>query len=443
MKNKFLKYIKENKLADKTDKLLIGVSGGRDSIFMAEMFINTGFNISIAHTNFSLRGEESDLEEKFVKEYALKKGLMFYSTKFDTQSYATKNKISIQMAARQLRYSWFDKLIEENNYSKVAVAHNRNDTVETFFINLMRGTGIKGLKGISNKKKNVIRPVLFADRSEITSYLQENKIKWKDDSSNDSDKYQRNFIRHNIIPKIEEIEPNFTDRMQANMRALTKINTVYENEVKHRKSKIFVEQLDKILVNIDLLKQLDPLDTYLFEFIREYDFSYEQVLELIDMLDSSSGKQILSKSHRIVKDRDFLIITNLTAKNEEEYIIQKGMIHMKAPLHIHFDILNNINFEVPKNKEIACFDYQKLEFPLKLRRWKTGDSFMPLGMKNFKKISKFFIDEKFSLIDKENTWILTTANDNILWVVGHRIDNRFKIDDRTEKILSISIQDED
>ena len=443
MKNKFLKYIEKNKLAEKSEKILVGVSGGRDSIFMAEMFIKTGFDITIAHTNFSLRGEESDKEEVFVKDYAAKNNLQFHSIKFDTKAYASENKISIQMAARQLRYSWFDELIEENNYTKVAIAHNRNDTVETFFINLMRGTGIKGLKGISNKKGNIIRPVLWADRKDITKYLEDNNIKWKDDSSNDSDKYQRNFIRHNIIPKIEEIEPDFVSRMQANMRALTKINKVYENEVKHRKSKIFVRQLDKILVNIDMLKKLDPLDTYLFEFIREYDYSYEQVLELIDMLDSSSGKQILSKSHRIVKDRDFLIITNLTAKNEEEYIIQKGMIHMKAPLHIHFDILNNINFEVPKNKEIASFDCHKLEFPLKLRKWKNGDTFMPLGMKNFKKLSKFFIDEKFSLVDKENTWILTTANDNIIWVVGHRIDNRFIIDDRTEKIFSISIQDED
>ncbi len=441
MENRFLQYIEDNKLAEKSDNILIGVSGGRDSVFMAEMFIRTGFNITIAHTNFGLRGKESDSEEVFVKEYAAKHKLQCHSIKFDTTAYASENKISIQMAARRLRYSWFDELIEEHNYTKVAVAHNRNDTVETFFINLMRGTGIKGLKGISNKKGNVIRPVLFADRLEITKYLEANNIKWKDDSSNDSDKYQRNFIRHNIIPKIEEIEPDFISRMQANMRALTKINTVYENEVKYRKSKIFIHQLDKILVNIEMLKKLHPLDTYLFEFIREYDYSYEQVLELIDMLDSSSGKQILSKSHRIVKDRDFLIITNLTAKNEEEYVIQKGITHMKAPLHMHFDILNNINFEVPKDKKIACFDCQKLEFPLKLRKWKNGDSFMPLGMKNFKKLSKFFIDEKFSLVDKENTWILTTANNNIIWVVGNRIDNRFIIDDRTQKIFSISIKE--
>ena len=443
MKNRFLEYIKTNNLADKSDKILIGVSGGRDSVFMAEMFIRTGFDIEIAHTNFSLRGEESDSEEKFVKEYAKKHNLKFHSIKFDTKAYAQENKISIQMAARQLRYSWFDELIEEHNFASIAVAHNRNDTVETFFINLIRGTGIKGLKGISNKKGNVIRPILFADRKDITAYLQKNNIAWKDDSSNDSDKYQRNFIRHNIIPKFEELDQDFVSRMQTNMKALSSINAVYENEVKHRKQKVFVNQLDKILVNIEMLKKLNPLDTYLFEFIREYDFSYEQVLELIDILDSSSGKQILSKTHRIVKDREFLIITNLTQKNEEEYIIQKGMIHLKAPLHLHFEIFNNVNFKIPKDKNIASLDCQKLEFPLKLRRWKKGDSFMPLGMNNFKKLSKFFIDEKFSIVDKENTWILTTANNNIIWIVGHRIDNRFIIDEKTEKVYSISVQIDD
>jgi tRNA(Ile)-lysidine synthase len=443
MEKKFLKYIENHQLTEKSEKILIGVSGGRDSIFMAEMFIKTGFNIEIAHTNFSLRGKESNSEQDFVEKYAKKNKIKFHSIKFDTEAFAQVNKISIQMAARKLRYSWFDELLDKLNISKIAVAHNRNDTVETFFINLIRGTGIKGLKGISNKKGNVIRPVLFADRKDITTYLEKNKVAWKDDSSNDSDKYQRNFIRHNIIPKFEELDTDFVSRMQANMVALTKINTVYENEVKFRKDKIFVNQLDKIIVNIEMLKKLNPLDTYLFEFVREYDFSFDQVLELIDILDSSSGKQILSKTHRIVKDRDFLIITDLSHKNDEEYIIQKGIMHMRAPLHIHFDILNNNNFDIPKDRNIASFDCNKLKFPLKLRRWKRGDSFMPLGMNNFKKISKFFIDEKFSIVDKENTWLLTNANDDIIWVVGHRIDNRFIIDKNTEKIYSINVLEED
>lgn len=440
MKKRFLEYIKVNKLVDKSDKILIGVSGGRDSIFMAEMFIRTGFNISLAHTNFRLRNDESDSEEKFVKEYAKNNNLKFYSIAFDTEEYAKKNKISIQMAARYLRYSWFDELIEEHEYAKVAVAHNKNDSAETFFINLLRGTGLKGLKGIANKNGYIIRPVMFADRKEITKYLTTNNIKWKDDSSNASDKYQRNFIRHNIIPKLEELEPEFISRMESNMRALEHIHKVYENEVRYRRDKLFVRQLDKIMVNIEMLKQLDPLDTYLFEFIREYNFSYEQVLDLIDIIDGESGKMIISKTHRIVKDREFLLITDLKEKNEEEFKIQKGTIHMKVPLHFHLDIFNNVNFEIPKDKNIACFDCDKLEFPLTLRKWKEGDSFMPLGMKNFKKVSKYFIDEKFSLVDKEDTWLLTSGK-NIIWITGHRIDDRYKVDSGSEKIYSISLVD--
>ena len=439
MLNAFNKYIIDNNLTNKNERIIIGVSGGRDSIFLTTLFKLSGYNIAVAHCNFNLRGEEANKEQKFVNNFAKQNSLEFFTINFDTKKYAEEKAISIQMAARELRYSWFEQIRKDNNFDKIAIAHNKNDSVETFLINLTRGTGIKGLTGIKPKNGNIIRPILFVDRKEITNFLKEKNITWKDDSSNSSDKYTRNNIRHNIIPEFEKMNSDFISTMQKNIERLDNVYKVYNKEINLKRKKILIKQTDKTLINIDILKKLSPLNTYLFEFLKEFNFTPEQIPDIIDIIDSIPGKQITSATHRIIKDREYLIISEINKTlHNQEFIIPKGSIEIKVPLHIHIDMFNKNKYKIPKDKNIACFDFGKLKFPLKLRKWKTGDKFKPFGMNNFKKLSDFFIDNKFSIIDKENAWLLTDCNDNIIWIVNHRTDNRYRISSDTDKIIQFS-----
>jgi len=435
----FNKYISSNNLTNKNEKILIGLSGGRDSIFLTTLFKLSGYNISVAHCNFNLRGEESYKEQTFVEAFAKQNSLEFFTVNFNTKKYATKKAISIQMAARELRYNWFEKIRKEKNFDKIAIAHNKNDSVETFLINLTRGTGIKGLTGIKPKNGNIIRPILFVERNEITKYLNNNNIAWKDDSSNKLDKYTRNNIRHNIIPEFEQINSDFISTMQKNIERLDSVYKIYNNEINLKRKKILIKQTDKTLINIDILNNIAPLNTYLFEFLKEFNFTPEQIPEIIDITNSISGKQVISPTHRIIKDRDYLIISeiNIIQKNQE-FIIAKGAIEINVPIHIHIDMFNKKNYNIPKQKNIASFDYNKLKFPLKLRKWENGDKFKPLGMTNYKKLSDYFINNKFSIIDKEKTWLLTNCNNNIIWIINNRIDNRFKISENTDKIIQFT-----
>ncbi len=442
MLNIFNKYINDNNLTNKNEKIIIGVSGGRDSIFLATLFKLSGYNIAIAHCNFNLRGEEANKEQKFVKEFAKQNSLEFFTVNFNTKKYANENGISIQMAARELRYNWFEQIRKDNNFDKIAIAHNKNDLVETFLINLTRGTGIKGLTGIKAKNGSIIRPILFVERTEITKYLEKNNIAWKDDSSNNSNKYTRNNIRHNIIPEFELMNTDFISTMYKNIEKLDDVFNIYNKEINFKKNKILIRQNDKTLINIDILKKLSPLKTYLFEFLKEFNFTPEQIPEIIEIIDSISGKQIISKTHRIIKDREYLIISKINKiQTKQEFIINEGAIEIKVPLHIHIDIFNKNNYNIPKQKNIACFDYNELNFPLKLRKWHNGDKFKPFGMNNFKKLSDFFIDNKLSIIDKENLWLLTDCMNNIIWIVNNRTDNRFKITENTDKIIQFSCID--
>ncbi len=439
MENDFNNFIKLHNLTNNSEKILVGLSGGRDSIFMASLFLKFNYKIAIAHCNFSLRGNESDNEQKFVENFAKNNDVQFFTTKFNTKKYAEEKNISIQMAARELRYNWFEKIRLDYNFNKIAIAHNKNDSIETFFINLIRGTGIKGLTGIKPINGNIIRPILFADRNYITNFLVNNNILWKDDSSNTSDKYLRNNIRLNIIPKFEEIAPDFISKMEQNIELLSSINDIYEQEIKRTKDKILLHKNGSIFIDIELLTKLKPLKPYLYEFIKNFNFSTEQTDEVLEIINSISGKQIISKTHRLIKDRNNLIITELnTAKLNDEFEISEGILEIKYPIKLQLDLLNNKNTTIIKTKNTANLNYEKLIFPLKLRHWIDGDKFMPFGMNKFKKLSNYFSDNKFSILDKENTWVLTDNENNIIWIVNNRIDNRFKITEKTEKILQIS-----
>jgi len=440
MINTFNKYLITNNLTNRNEKILIGLSGGRDSIFLTTLFKLSGYNIAVAHCNFNLRGKEANDEQKFVEAFAKQNSLEFFTANFNTKEYASKNNVSIQMAARELRYNWFEQIRKNNNFDKIAIAHNKNDSIETFLINLTRGTGIKGLTGIKAKNGNIIRPILFVERNEITKYLINNNIVWKDDSSNNSDKYIRNNIRHNIIPEFELINSDFISTMHKNIEKLDSVYKIYNNEINLKRNKILIRQTNKTLINIDILKKLSPLNTYLFEFLKEFNFTPEQIPEIINIINSISGKQIVSQTHRIIKDRDYLIISESNkTPTKQEFIITEGIIEIKVPLHIHIDMFNKKKYNIPKLTNIASFDYNKINFPLKLRRWENGDKFKPFGMNNFKKLSDFFTDNKLSIIDKENVWLLTDCENNIIWIVNYRTDNRYKISETTEKIVQFTL----
>ena len=435
----FNSFIDSTEITNINEHILIGLSGGRDSIFMANMFIKSGYKIAVAHCNFNLRDKEADNEQAFVENFAKSNNLEFHTINFNTKKYASDNSMSIQMAARELRYNWFEKIRTENNFNKVAIAHNKNDSVETFLINLTRGTGIKGLTGIKPLNKHVIRPILFAERKEITDYLIENKIKWKDDSSNNIDKYTRNNIRLNIIPEFEKMNSNFVSTMSNNIDKLNNVYSVYNKEINFKRKKILINQTDRVLINIEIIKKLKPLEIYLYEFIKGFNFTPEQIHEIIDILNSIPGKQVHSPTHRIIKDREYLIITELnTNKSEQEYIIEQGTSEITIPINLHIDLLNNINYKIPLTSNISSIDFNSLEFPLKLRKWRTGDKFMPFGMSKFKKLSDFFKDNKLSVVDKENVWLLSDRSDNIVWIVNNRTDNRYRITDKTTKIIQLS-----
>ncbi|MFO7827152.1 MAG: tRNA lysidine(34) synthetase TilS [Bacteroidales bacterium] len=437
MTDDFQKFIELNDLCLKDDKILLGVSGGIDSIVMMHLFRILGYNIAIAHCNFQLRGDESDQDEEFVARLAENYQIPFHAARFNTEEIAEKEGISIQMAARDLRYEWFDELSLNNNYNYIAIAHNKNDLIETFLINLSRGTGIKGLTGIKHKSGKIIRPILFASRDAIEKFCHDNNFEYREDSSNQTTKYSRNLIRHEIIPAFESINPSFIDTMVDNINKLKDTEEIYAKNIKTAFTHTTSEKDQKIYFSIDKIKALEPIETYMFEFLSPYGFSVSQINDIISSLEGISGKQFFSPTHRLIKDRSDLILEEISFTQPKQYFIDDGTEQINIPSELSFKrIEKQDDFSIKTDKNIAQLDYHKLEFPLTLRKWNKGDYFMPLGMKNLKKLSDFFIDNKISIADKENIWILESGN-KIAWIVGMRIDERFKITDTTSQILEI------
>ncbi|MFA6925199.1 MAG: tRNA lysidine(34) synthetase TilS [Bacteroidales bacterium] len=435
----FTEFIKKENLFEKNDKIILAVSGGIDSIVMCDLFYNAEFNFSIAHCNFGLRGQESDMDELFVQQTAHKYKVSFFSELFETKKYSEENKISIQMAARELRYGWFNWLTETTNYKYVAIAHHFDDVVETFFINILRGTGISGLHGIATKNKKIIRPLLFAKRKDIEEYVLKNKLKFREDSSNNENKYVRNKIRHDIIPVFKKIHPEFDNTIKSNIERVKDVEEIYKNEIEKVRKNLLIINKNYISISIEELKKVNPLRTYLYELLSPFNFNFSNIQNIIENLDDISGKQFLSSTHRLIKDRSELIITKINDEQKNEYLINLDDTLIEVPLKISISkAAFNKNAEILKNKNIATFDADKLSFPLKIRKWENGDYFYPFGMKNRKKLSDFFIDEKFSLVEKENTWVICSEN-KIAWLAGHRIDDRFRVDDKTKNIVILEI----
>ena len=428
MKNKVQKFISEKSLFIREEKLILGISGGADSVCLMHVFLELGYSFELAHCNFNLRGEESDADEYFVKDLAKEHQLKVHIKQFDTLVYAAENKISTQMAARDLRYAWFEKLRIKSKAKYLAIAHHANDDVETFFINLVRGSGLKGFLGIKEKNNAIVRPLLSVSRLEIEQYLKDRGLVFREDSSNASVKYLRNKIRHELIPLLAQMNPSIQQTVNDEMRILDGVAQIYASKVEEVRKDLTQEKNGIVQLEISALLVLNPLHSYLYELLSVYGFS--NVEPISKALQGQSGKQFFSSTHQLVVDRENIFISLLNKENEVFEITEKT-ISLVYPLEINFKVMADKTIIYDNN--IAQLDVEKLKFPLTLRKWKEGDKFMPLGMKKFKKLSDFFIDSKFSIIDKQEQWLLCSGVD-IVWVLGCRIDERYKLESNTKKV---------
>lgn len=438
MQEQLLTYIAQEHLFNKKEKILLAVSGGVDSVVLCDLFYKAGLQFAIAHCNFQLRNEESEDDEKFVIKLASHYNVPVHHIRFETITYKKENKLSTQVAARELRYEWFEKIRAEYQYQFIATAHHQGDIIETFFINLIRGTGISGLRSIVPKQGKIIRPLLFTNKNGILAYAEKNKIKYREDSSNASDSYLRNKIRHHLLPVLTEINPSAASSILHSIEKLRDAEFIYKQTIEQMRSKICEEKNGAIHFSISEIQKLNPVDTYLYELLKPFGFNASTTAAILKIADTESGKQFFSSTHRLVKDRNFLIVESISAPEAvNEFFITKQETEFKMPgLALHFQIATADKANIPASAHIAAVDLDKLNFPLIIRKWKTGDAFYPLGMKGKKKLSDFFIDKKLSLIEKENSWLLCSG-DKIVWIIGRRLDERFKVTDRTKTILII------
>lgn len=435
----FKNHIKNNLGFLSKSKLVIAISGGLDSVVLAHVCHALKFHMVLAHCNFNLRGNESDEDERFVVDLAKKLDLEVFIESFETETYAETEKLSIQMAARELRYHWFSDLVKNLNFDYILTAHHADDNLETFLINLTRGTGLNGLTGIPEINENIIRPLLPFSREQIENYAKEKNLKWREDSSNASDKYLRNKLRHQVISHLKEANPELLQNFKNTLQNLNDSADIV-NESVNEVLKCVIDSNDEhqITYKISEFKKLNNPKAFLFEIFKDYGFS--EWNDIVDLLDAQSGKQVLSNTHRLLKDRAHLILTNLCQSERgmtaESIVINESDEKIELPTGtLCFDEVDAIS---KPSKTTIFVDASTLEFPLHIRKWENGDVFYPSGMTGKKKLSKYFKDEKLSLVDKEQVWLLT-SNDKIVWVVGMRADNRFKVTDKTVNVLKIKL----
>jgi len=433
----FMSFLTERCKCSGRESFLLAVSGGIDSMVMLDLFHRNGLKFAIAHCNFSLRGKESDVEEEFVRQTAGKLKKAFFTRKFDTQQVAGDKGISIQMAARELRYQWFSELARDHNYDLIATAHHQDDSVETFLINLSRGTGITGLTGIKPRNGKLVRPMLFLSRLAIRSFAKSMEIAWKEDSSNATVKYLRNKIRHILLPEIKKALPGFDEAVIKTMAQLQETKDLLDTATAQFMKETVTGNAQRMKINIAKIGDLPSSGILLYEVLQQFGFHYDTVERLFGTLKGQPGKQFFSRSHELTVDRSFLIIQPLQQGVEDKIEIQEGTAAIQYPVNLTFRLTDNLkSFDIPADSDIASLDMDTIRFPLILRRWKKGDYFCPLGMKGRKKLSDFFVDEKIALPDKKRIWILESAG-NIIWVVGLRIDERNKVTASTGKIMQI------
>ena len=416
---KVKEFIEKEDLFSKQDKILVALSGGADSVALTRILITLGYHCEAAHCNFELRGEESDRDEDFVRNFCRSLNIKCHSIHFETRRYAAQQSISIEMAARELRYNWFTKICEESDCQVVAVAHHKDDSVETMLLNLIRGTGINGLLGIRPKNGNVVRPLLCASRQEVVAYLHRMNQTYVTDSTNLEDEYTRNKIRLNILPLMEEINPSVKDGLVKTASYLNDISKVYQQAIKESIDRIFITPEKEI--SIEKLMNEPAPQALLFEVLSPLGFNSTQVEEVYGSLNGQPGKRFISSLWQVVKDRELLLIERVKTANDKPQITFEEVLLTKE-------------FVIPKDKNTACFDANKFKGVISIRKWEKGDYFIPFGMKGKKLVSDFMTDSKFSLLKKEQQWVLS-CNDQIAWLIGERTDNRFRIDDSTQKVI--------
>lgn len=440
MLNDFLTYIKVQKLFQPTDKILLAVSGGKDSIALANLFLEAKCLFAIAHCNFQLRGNDSDLDEAFVKKLANENNIPFLSTRFQTKEFAKKHNLSTQMAARQLRYDWFEKIRIENEYDYIATAHHLNDNIETILLNLTKGTGISGIRGILPKKAKLVRPFLFASREMIDAYVSEKNLAWREDISNESDDYQRNLLRHHVIPVLKQINPNLENTFERNIERFQAIEADFQKNFQYFKTTVLRKENDMVFLKIQNIKYWQSASYYLEEILKEYGFNYFQSKEIFKSLEAISGKTFHSETHEIIKDREELIIQPKKNQIFEELIIDEATEEIEYNgLKISIEKIDIDPQTFQRENGFEYLDASKITFPLTIRPWQEGDWFIPLGMTGKKKISDFLINKKMPLHLKKITFLLL-SNQQVLWVIGQRIDNRFKLTSSTQQVLRLRIR---
>jgi tRNA(Ile)-lysidine synthase len=430
----FTDYISQHQLFNKADHVLLAVSGGKDSVLMAQLFKLAGFHFSIAHCNFNLRADEAMRDHAFVKLLADEMEVPFHVVQFDTKAFADEHRISTQMAARELRYNWFEEIRSLHNYQAIAVAQHQNDAIETVLLNLVRGTGISGLHGILPKRGNIIRPLLFLSRQQIDDLVATNNLPFVEDSSNLSSKYARNNIRLNVVPHLREINPNLEDTFAQNMYRFAETETLVQQVVAQTKERMVKQENGFTILSLEDIQALNPQKLLLYELLKPFSFTNKLVDEILHSLDKQSGTSFYSVTHRATIDRDQLLISGLDepSKTELLYLHAEGSLKIADDQTLSLKFSEHINFIADRN--YAYVDANLLIFPLIIRFKEDGDRFKPLGMKSLKKLSDFFVDEKVPLPQKDKVPLLINGNGEIIWVVGMRQDERYKLTATTKKV---------
>lgn len=432
----FLAFIQAHQLAKADDKILLAVSGGIDSVVMLHLFHEAGFHIAVAHANFKLREAEADADAAFVATLSERLGLQFYQREFDTKNYAMQQGLSIQMAARQLRYGWFHELMQADGFDKLATAHHLNDNIETVLMNFLRASSLDGLCGIPMQNGKIIRPLLFANKTSIEAYAQENKLSWREDASNQQDYYQRNFIRLNIVPRLYELYPDLEENFSKNLNYYHLLRQLLQAEVRKFKDSFILQEAD-ILIPKSSIENLETRQLILYESVKHLGFNAAQVQDALDAL-HHTGAVFYADQHVLNIDREYLIISPRSNQHEQVFIHETDLQVQRGEEQISLQFLSTWP-ELKGPGTVALMDMDCITFPLTWRSWQAGDRFMPLGMQGMKKISDFLVDAKVPLSHKLRVTVLEDASGKIIWLPGLRIDERCKIGHDTRNAIRLTL----
>lgn len=425
---------------NKSKKYLLTVSGGPDSMVMADMFLKQQINFIVAHCNFQLREIDADLDEELVKKWCAKNYIKCFVKKADTKQFMLDNSCSVQIAAREIRYQFFEDICQQENIEFIATAHHQDDNIETTLFHIFRGTGLQGLQGIPVENKKIIRPILHLSKKEILDYASNNNIEFRDDKSNFKEDYTRNKLRLNIIPQLEEMFPNFKGNIAQNIERMKETNEIYQFQIETYRKKLIEKRGADFYIPILKLKLTNPIQTILYELLKPFHFSFEQSLEVLKLIESQTGCLVENQTHKVIKNRNFFIVTEKSVNHSEILLIEKtNKAITTSDFEMKISTIQKEKFILNKNNSSCSIDANLLAFPLILRKWKQGDYLYPFGMTKKKKVSKVLIDAKIPLHEKEKIWVLE-SDKKIIWIVGLKTDNRFRITEKTKEVLVFEIK---